>query len=63
MKVNRAIITPFNNWWRKTNHCEPDLKAIEAFEAGFVAGVEASKSVLNTSQANPAFAPTVPAKP
>jgi hypothetical protein len=40
MKVDPRIIEPFNEWWRSRNHCEPDLKAIEAFEAGFKAGIK-----------------------
>lgn len=40
MKVDKRIVEPFNAWWRKTNHCEPDLKAIEAFDAGFKAGLQ-----------------------
>lgn len=40
MKVDKRVIEPFNAWWRQTNHCEPDLKAIEAFGAGFKAGME-----------------------
>lgn len=46
MKVNRHIIEPFNAWWRRRTSCEPSLIAIEAFEAGFKAGVlEARRSI------------------
>jgi hypothetical protein len=34
------MIEPFNAWWRKTNHCEPDPKSVEAFSEGFKAGME-----------------------
>jgi hypothetical protein len=40
VKVDKRIIEPFNVWWRKSNHCEPDPKAIGAFEAGFKAALE-----------------------
>ena len=49
MKVNRAIIVPFNNWWRQTNHCEPSVEAIDAFEAGFKAGAEYAKAAIEGS--------------
>jgi hypothetical protein len=40
MNVDKRVIEPFNAWWRQTNHCEPDLKAIKAFEAGFKAALD-----------------------
>lgn len=40
MNVDKRIVAPFNEWWRAKNHCEPDLKAIEAFAAGFKAGMD-----------------------
>lgn len=53
MKVDKHIIEPFNTWWRQTNHCEPDLKAVDAFAAGFKAGVKATieaTASMGTSQ-------------
>lgn len=40
MKVDRLMIGPFNEWWRKSNHCEPSPQAVEAFAAGFRAGLK-----------------------
>lgn len=40
MKVDPRAIDPFNEWWRKSNHCEPSLQAVEAFAAGFKAGLQ-----------------------
>lgn len=40
MQVDKRMIEPFNTWWRARNHCEADIKAVEAFEAGFKAGME-----------------------
>jgi hypothetical protein len=39
MKVDKRVVEPFNAWWRERNHCEPSLPAIEAFAAGFQAGL------------------------
>jgi hypothetical protein len=39
MKVDKRVIEPFNAWWRSRNHCEPSLPSIEAFAAGFQAGL------------------------
>jgi len=40
MKIDPRAIEPFNEWWRKSNHCEPSQKAVEAFAAGFKAGLK-----------------------
>lgn len=40
MKVDPRIIEPFNAWWRTAHHCEAGPKAIEAFAAGFKAGMQ-----------------------
>lgn len=40
MKVDPRMIEPFNAWWRTGHHCEAGPKAIEAFAAGFKAGME-----------------------
>jgi hypothetical protein len=44
--VDKRIIDPFNAWWRIRNHCEPNLLAITAFEAGYMAALDAVKAVL-----------------
>jgi hypothetical protein len=40
MKVDARAVEPFNTWWRSKNHCEPSPIAVEAFAAGFKAGLE-----------------------
>lgn len=53
MKVDPRMVQPFNEWWRKSNHCEPSQQAVEAFAAGFKAGlkcgVDGAMAVLNSS--------------
>jgi len=40
MKVDPRVVEPFNKWWRERNHCEPSPQAVEAFAAGFKAGMQ-----------------------
>lgn len=40
MKIDPRAIEPFNAWWRTRNHCEPNVEAIDAFAAGFKAGMQ-----------------------
>ena len=58
MKVDPRMIEPFNVWWRQSNHCEPSPEAIDAFAAGFKAGLqrgvdEAKAVILGTPGGKP----------
>jgi hypothetical protein len=49
VKVNKHIIDPFNRWWRTRQSAPPQsVVIIEAFEAGFMAGIDAAKAVIET---------------
>lgn len=53
MLIDARAVEPFNTWWRTKNHCESSPVIVEAFAAGFKAGMTRAVSdavgIINSS--------------